>query len=216
MSIAIPQPQYIPHPQGQHRGRIKAVEDKGLVDSKFGKKHKVAVVIESETAHLEDGKPFTVGKWFTLSSHPKSGLREFRETLLGRKLTQTEAENLDPASLEGRRVGYLVTHNEGRDGDPFANITNVWPLDGAPATPAPPRPPAPAPATLSTPPASGDTLPDTPEMAMAAVLSRARTNKAATREFVIKKLAEKSKDPIDATLDDWRELWPSVRDDVPF
>ena len=129
-AIDIPRTEFILHPEGRHEGRISGVDNKGEVQTQFGTKLKIVVQIESSTALMDDGKPFIINKWFTISSHPKSALREFRETLAGRKLTPEEIDRLNPeVEFIGRRVGFTCIQREGSEGATFANITNIWPLD---------------------------------------------------------------------------------------
>ena len=121
-AIAIAGSEYIPHPEGQHKGHIKETENKGQVETKFGAKPKLVLKIENSDALTDDGTPFGVHLWLTISSHPESNLRKLRETLLGRKLTREEIRTLIPeAELVGRHIGYSVVHREAQDGAVFAN-----------------------------------------------------------------------------------------------
>ena len=127
----IPKSDFIPHPVGQHEGKICLLEDVGMKTTAFGEKHKVAVRVESTTAMMEDGQPFIVQQWYTLSGHPKSSLRKFRELIAGRALTDDEAYlfDTDDPMLLNKPVGFVIVHNEGKDGGtPYANIKAIWPL----------------------------------------------------------------------------------------
>ncbi len=121
---------FAPHPEGNHKGGIFEVEDLGMMDTAFGQKHKVCVKIESRTAQLDDGRPAIIYEWWTVSSHKKSTMRQRRETLLGRKLTDEEADGFDTDELVGTEVGFVVEHNVSGEST-YANIVNMWPLDGA-------------------------------------------------------------------------------------
>lgn len=126
-TIQIPRRRYIPHPEGQHTGNITETKNEGEVQTAYGTKHRITVRIESDSAVMDDGRPYSLAQWYTLSSHPKSNLTKLRETLLGRKITQDEAETLDTETeFVGKRVGYVVVHREGREGDIFANIDSLW------------------------------------------------------------------------------------------
>ena len=46
-TFKIPKSNFSPHPSGTFEGQIVAVEDKGQVETQFGLKPKVAIVIES-------------------------------------------------------------------------------------------------------------------------------------------------------------------------
>ena len=126
--ITIPQRDFVLHPAGQFTGRIMEIEDRGMIETTFGTKPKLSVKFECDSATADDGAKYTIAKWFTVSSHPKSALTKFRITLLGRPLTPEEAAGLDPKELVGRRCGYMVSHTE-REGTTYANIDQFWPLD---------------------------------------------------------------------------------------
>lgn len=128
--LQIPKPTFEAHPAGPGTGRIVEVEDKGEQETAFGRKHKIAVRIESDRP-MNDGRPYLIVQWFSLSGHPKSALRKFREGVLGRSLSEEGAYNFDPGELVGRQIGFAVTHVEGREG-PYANLSAVWPLDQPP------------------------------------------------------------------------------------
>ena len=127
-SISINTKQFNVHPVGQFTGRITGVEDRGMIETTFGTKPKLSVKIECDNATADDGAKYTIAKWFTVSSHPKSALTKFRVMLFGRPLTPEEASGLDSKELVGRRCGYMVGHTE-RDGTTYANIDQLWPVD---------------------------------------------------------------------------------------
>lgn len=125
----LPNSNFIPHPNGTFEGRIVGVEDKGEVDTNFGRKRKLAIKIESATEMMDDGNPFSAWLWHTLSGSPKSNLYKLRASLLGRALTAEERAHFEDGELVGRRVGYQIVHQEGSEGGVFANVENVWPLN---------------------------------------------------------------------------------------
>ena len=124
--IKIPTTDFTLHPAGQFTGRITGVEDQGLIETHFGTKPKLAVKLVCDSSTAASGAKYTIAKWFTISSHPKSALTKFRITLLGRPLTPEEAAGLDPDELIGKQIGYLVKHVE-REAGIFANLDSVWP-----------------------------------------------------------------------------------------
>ena len=133
IKFQLPTSDFIPHPDGTHEGRVVGIEDKGERETSFGLKHKVAIVIESETGSMDDGRPFTASLWVTLSGSTKSKLYKVRTALLGRDLTPEEQTSFEDTELIGKRVGYQVVHRDGREGGVFANIDQIWPLkQGAP------------------------------------------------------------------------------------
>ena len=137
----IPRIEFIPHPVGQHEGRICLIEDLGIIPTAFGDKHKCSVRVESSTAMMNDGTPFIVRQWYTISGHPKSNWRQFRELIAERPLTddpddpKCEAYTFDTEDplLLNKKVGYLIVHAPGKDGGtPYANIQAIWPLKAGP------------------------------------------------------------------------------------
>jgi hypothetical protein len=111
MAYTIPKTDFQPHPAGRHVGRIIQHEDKGLQDTPWGTKHKVAIYVESETAFMEDGAPFLLVQWFTLSSNERASLRKFREAVLDRPLNDDEIACFDAdAELLWRRIRFRVDH----------------------------------------------------------------------------------------------------------
>jgi len=128
-----PLPKYDPHPVGNHRGQIVNVEDKGMVDGLYGTKHKISVQIDSETAIQEEGDPFPIWIWCTLSGSKKSKLYDLRKCLLGRDLTDEERQGFEEIELMGKRLAYSVEHAGSDDGErTFANISKFWPVVEAP------------------------------------------------------------------------------------
>jgi hypothetical protein len=85
-TITIPKSDFVLHPQGRFTGRIAEVEDRGIVSTSFGDKHKLSMKIVRDSTTAEDGSVYSAAKWFTISSHPKSALCGFRVLLLGRVL----------------------------------------------------------------------------------------------------------------------------------
>ena len=202
-AISIPQAEFIPHPEGRHEGIIAGVDDKGIVDTQFGKKPKIVVTIESLTAFMSNGQPFTINKWFTVSSHPKSALREFRETMAGRKLTPEEIDSLNPQiEFIERRVGFTCIHNTGSEGGIFANINNIWPLDSEEVEEDSSK--------------DSGSFPSTPEEAMGKVMALVKTNKNATADWLKKQIEAMDKSPFDLTVTEWQDLWVSVSQDIPI
>ena len=127
-----------PHPEGNHRGVIVDVIDKGMVETKFGTKPKISIQIASETAAREDEEPCQIWLWCTLSGSRKSKLYELRRCLAGRELTDKERAGFDDAELLGKRLGYLVTHNRSDDGERvFSNVASFWPVSSGQNTKEP-------------------------------------------------------------------------------
>lgn len=128
--------EFTPHPAGQHQGFIAEIDDKGMVDTQYGEKHKLSIKIESTTAMMEGGdgtKGYGIWQWATVSGHERSALTTFRKQVLGRDLTPEERQKFDADDYIGKRVGYVVVHVPASK-DPskiYANIQAVWPLEDA-------------------------------------------------------------------------------------
>lgn len=118
-----------PHPSGNHQGTIVEVDTKDL-QTQHGPWEAVELCIENATVKNEEGELFRVRKYFTRSSHSKSNLRKFRETMKGAPLSDAERRDFSDAEVVGRNVGYVVVHKPNNDGDVFPSIENIWPLDG--------------------------------------------------------------------------------------
>jgi hypothetical protein len=126
----LPKSDFTPHPAGTFEGCIVAVEDKGEVETQFGLKRKLAIVIKSSSEKMDDGRPFTASYWISLSRSIKSNLYKVRSTLLGRDLTTEERCHFEDSELVNRGVGYQIVHREGKEGTVFSNVENIWPLKG--------------------------------------------------------------------------------------
>ena len=122
---------FAPHPEGSHKGTILEVKDEGIHENSFTgqEQNKISIRIESKTAMMEDGRPFIVSKWYTLSAHRKANLTGLREMLAGHKMSDLQLENFDEqAELMNRQVGFVISHNT-TDTGTYANLDNIWPLD---------------------------------------------------------------------------------------
>ena len=126
----LPVVEFDPHPEGEHVGEIVDVIDQGLRESKFGAREKFSIVIESETALQEDGRPFSLWVWVTKSGSAKSKLTELRQKLLRRNLTAEERKSFDPIQeMVGRKVRYMVAHTLSENGQVYANLVSWSPID---------------------------------------------------------------------------------------
>ena len=71
---------------------------------------------------MSDGRPFAISKRYTLSTHTKSTLRKDLESWRGRAFTPEEEEAFDVANVCGAYCLLNVTHNQGGDGNTYANV----------------------------------------------------------------------------------------------
>lgn len=135
-TFQIPRSAFVPHPEGQHTGTVSEVEDLGMEIDPFkpppaeGEKPatrwRVAIKIESDDIKMDDGRPYQIMIRCNMSGHPNSTLYNLRKGIAGRKLSEVETHNFDPDSIIGVRVGYLVEHVEGGNGQTYSNIKNNY------------------------------------------------------------------------------------------
>jgi hypothetical protein len=112
---------YTPATEGSHDAVFCDVEDLGVVETQYGKKHQVRIVWQL-AAKMDDGRPFTIGRRYGLSLHEKSAL--FKD--LKSYAKKAPPQNLDLETLIGKPCQILVTHTE-RDGSTYANVQAVLP-----------------------------------------------------------------------------------------
>ena len=110
---------YTPAPEGNHDAVFCDVEDLGIVETQYGKKHQIRLVWQIADK-MEDGRPFTIGRRYGLSLHEKAAL--FKD--LKSYAKKAPPQNLDLETLIGKPCQILVTHAE-RDGSTYANPTSA-------------------------------------------------------------------------------------------
>ena len=131
-AFEIPKTTFDPHPEGEHIGTIVEVIDQGLRETRYGQRYKITSVIESESAFKDDGQPFSLWVWTTLSSSSKATLTKLRQKLLRRPLGEEERRSFDPdREMIGRKVRYIVDQSYGDDGQVFANLVTWSPFEEA-------------------------------------------------------------------------------------
>jgi hypothetical protein len=118
-------------PDGLHSASIVDCVDLGQQESKFGVRHKLSIVFETQILD-DDGKPFILVKRYTWSLHEKSNLRKDLERFRGQKFTHEELmDGVDLESYIGMSCNILIVHNEVEDGKVYANIESVLPYKNA-------------------------------------------------------------------------------------
>lgn len=117
---------FTPAPEGLHSAVCCDVVDLGMVDSQWGKKHKVAIYWQIEEAQ-EDGRRFLVIARFSLTLHEKSRLRPTLEAWRGKRLTAAELKSFDLETLLGKGCQLSVLHAQ-TDRGTFANVSAITPL----------------------------------------------------------------------------------------
>jgi hypothetical protein len=97
------------------------------IETSFGPKETFKVVFETPLLR-QDGTPCCVwSRGFTPSLHEKAALSQFLRKWFGRSLTAAEEEEFDTESLIGKTAELTIVHEEGRNGETYANIALIRP-----------------------------------------------------------------------------------------
>lgn len=109
------------------------VEYKG--DMKFQRKVQIGWELfgedeNGESLIMDDGRPMTISKRYTLSLSPKSRLRPDLEAWRGRPFTDEETKGFDLHDLIGAPCMVNVTHTE-RNSKTYSNVASITPLPKA-------------------------------------------------------------------------------------
>lgn len=91
--------------------------------------HKVFIQWEFPEAPMEDGKPFSIANFYTVSLHEKSNLRQDLEAWRGRVFTETELLGFDLGTIIGVPCYINVIHNV-TPKKTYANVASIMPLSG--------------------------------------------------------------------------------------
>jgi hypothetical protein len=113
-----------PAPEGLQHCVCVDVADLGMKDTQWGAKHKLRLVWELDQK-MKDGRPYIVSAQFTVSLHPKSGLRKTLESWRGKKFTEQELAGFDLENLLGANAQVQVIHNTAEDGRVWANVATI-------------------------------------------------------------------------------------------
>lgn len=132
-----------PAPAGTHRAVCVSVVDLGSHMEQFQgqpakMKRKVRVSWELSDEPMDNGKPFIVGKKYTLSSNEKATFRLHLEAWRGKRF---EPHDFGPGGFEPKRLLGApcllnITHDE-RDGKTYANVAGISPMVKGMDKPAP-------------------------------------------------------------------------------
>lgn len=116
-----------PAPEGIVDAVCVRIEDKGIVETQWGNRHKISIVWQIN-ALKENGERFEVAKWYTASTYAKSNLRKDIASWRGRDLTADEEKNtFDTNILVGLPCRLELIHVPGKEGDVYARVQNVLP-----------------------------------------------------------------------------------------
>lgn len=122
--------QYSLCPEGLHKAQITSIEPLNEVETQFGIKDMISIVVQTEITD-EEGKPYTLATRFNRSLHEKASLRITLERLNARKFTPEQLhEGIDLEAFLGRRCNILVVHNPTED-RVYANIDVFMPFNEA-------------------------------------------------------------------------------------
>lgn len=120
-------------PEGVHPARCYRVIDLGTQTTEWNgqkkKAHKVMLGWELlGDERMADGRPFSISKRYTVSTHEKGNLRKDLESWRGKKFTPDEEAQFEIKNVLGAYCLLNVTHNTGGDGNTYANIAAIMPL----------------------------------------------------------------------------------------
>ena len=127
MSLIAQGKTYTPAPEGVHAAVCVDVVDKGWVETEWGGKHKCRIVWEL-SLKMDDGRPFTIGKTYSVSLHEKATLYKDLKAWRGKAFTADELRGFDIERVLGAPCQLVVTHEE-RDGVVYGNVTALMKAD---------------------------------------------------------------------------------------
>ncbi len=110
--------------EDNHKGALVAIIDLGThletyKDGKTGESHKVYLIFEIDEKKA-DGANHVIGKEFTLTTGPKSGLRQMMEQWRGKKYN--EGEEIAITKALGQPCMVNVTHGASAKGSEYAKL----------------------------------------------------------------------------------------------
>ena len=125
-------------PEGNHLAVCYEVIDLGTQettwDGETKRQRKIWIGWETSSEQMEDGRPFVIGRRYTLSSNEKSTLRKDLESWRGKKFSDEDIAKFDIKDLLGCACFLNVVHVNKGDRT-YANITTVAALPKGTATP---------------------------------------------------------------------------------
>ena len=115
------------HPEYNGNAVCVDVTPPKTVQTDYGPKEQFRFVFET-TQLRDDGKPYLVwSRGFNTTLGEKSALRAFLKQWFGRDLTAAEQQEFDTDTLIGRTAQIVIVHNDGRNGETYANIGLIRP-----------------------------------------------------------------------------------------
>lgn len=112
---------YTPAPAGTHLAICYGVIDLGTQEENFEgkqkKAEKVRIVWELPNETTTDGKPMSIGTFYTVSLHEKAKLRKHLEAWRGRPFTEEELKGFKLTNIIGKPCMLVVVHKPRANGD---------------------------------------------------------------------------------------------------
>ena len=117
-------------PQGNHLAVCYMVCDLGYHETDWqgtkSNKRKVRLSFELSGTAMEDGRPFSVSKNYTLSLSEKANLRKDLQSWRGRQFTAGELKGFDLLNVAGKPCMVNVIHAQSSDGQKtYSNIASI-------------------------------------------------------------------------------------------
>ena len=120
-------------PEGLHHAVCVDVVDLGIVETKFGKKHKLDIVwqvvpMDDDGGPMlnPDGARYQVRNRYTASLHKKSMLHQNLHSWRGKPFTEDELKEFDVEKLIGANCQIQVIHSAPReDGKVYGNLQAI-------------------------------------------------------------------------------------------
>ena len=125
-------------PEGTHTGILYSIIDLGSHMNPMANRmqRKVRLTFELSEELMDDGRPFSIGKEFTMSVDRKAKLYEYIRSWKG----IDAAEGLDMDALLGEPANISIKHETGQTGKTYAAITAITPLKKNEVAPNPINP----------------------------------------------------------------------------
>lgn len=111
-------------PAGTHLAICYMVVDIGQQETHFGMKPKIVIGWELPHEKMEDGRPFAVSGFYTLSLSEKANLRKDLEAWRTRPFTEEEVKGFDVKNVLGKPCQVTIIHNL-KDGKSKASVASV-------------------------------------------------------------------------------------------
>jgi len=116
---------FTPAPEGSHAARVYQLIDIGMQHSEaYGDKHQIILSYELVDELMEDGRPFVLSKFYTLSLHEKATLCIDLEGIAGKKMDEATKDAFDFRKVLNAPCMVSVIH-EKKTGEIKAKIKTV-------------------------------------------------------------------------------------------